>query len=116
MAAPRPLLDAQVDAAGATEEFDAAFVRAVLEHPGLLSRPTDAQYADALAQLAAYRAQCQDNPRGEEWSPLPQLDADRCGELLGKAFIMFGAVQPSPAQLHKVYTAPLEPTLCETCG
>jgi len=47
---------------------------------------------------------------------MPKFDADRQGEIAGKAFIMFGAVRPSLAQLQEVYTELFGPLLCVTCG
>jgi hypothetical protein len=70
----------------------------------------------AIALFRTYLDQCQDNPRDGTWELLPNLDDARSGELAGKAFIMFGVVRPSPAQLHKAYTALYGPLLCESCG
>lgn len=112
MAAAIPLFD-EVEP---TDEFAAAFVRAVLEHRGLLSEPTGQEHAAALAVLASYRQQCEDNPREQDWFPVANLNAARRGELAGKAFIMFGAARPTPAQIYKAHTALFGPLLCETCG
>jgi hypothetical protein len=94
--------------------FEDAFVRTVLEHRGLFRDPTGAEFAAAIQVLKCYDEQCADNPGGGVWEPL--LDEDSTAALRAKAFLMFGATKPTPAQWHKAHTALFGPLLCETCG
>lgn len=97
-------------------DFDTGFVRAVLEHRGLLREPSAAEFSSARIVLEAYVEQCRDNPREADFALLPNLASEQSGELAGKVFLMFGVVRPSPAQVHKAWTALYGPLLCETCG
>ena len=94
--------------------FEWAFIRTVLEHRGLFRDPTQAEFEGALAVLRQYDEQCADNPGGGEWEPI--LDDERTAEMRAKAFVMFGATKPTPAQWHKAHSALFGPLLCETCG
>ncbi len=94
--------------------FETVFVRTVLEHRGLGNEPSATEFAAALAVLVRYNAQCQDNPGGGAWEP--NADEAQRAELRAKAFVMFGATKPTPAQWHKVHAALYGPLLCETCG
>lgn len=94
--------------------FESVFVRTVLEHRGLSNEPSAAEFAAAVAVLTRYNEQCQDNPGGGAWEPA--ADAEQLAELRAKAFVMFGATKPTPAQWHKVHAALYGPLLCETCG
>ena len=91
-----------------------AFIRTVLEHRGLFREPTTAEFTAALNVLQRYTAQCQDNPGGGLWEPI--VDELCLAELRAKAFMMFGATKPTPAQWHKAHSALFGPLLCETCG
>lgn len=115
MVTAAPLFPVQSNSAP-SGEFEASFVGAVLEHRGIYHEPTEPEYAAAIALLRTYRQQCADNSREDGWGLLPNLDDARAGELAGKAFVMFGGVRPSPAQLHKAHTALYGPLLCEACG
>jgi hypothetical protein len=97
-------------------EFDTGFVRAVLEHRGVLREPSGEEFSLALLVLETYAEQCRDNPREADFALLPNLASEQSGELAGKVFLMFGVVRPSPAQVHKAWTALYGPLLCETCG
>jgi len=91
-----------------------AFIRTVLEHRGLLGDPTEAEFAAAFQVMQRYTEQCQDNPGGGLWEPI--VDELCLAELRAKAFMMFGATKPTPAQWHKAHSALFGPLLCETCG
>ena len=94
--------------------FEEAFVRTVLEHRGVFRDPTGSEYAAAIRVLREYHAHCLDNPGGGAWEP--QLDEESTAALRAKAFVMFGATKPSPAQWQKAHSALFGPLLCETCG
>jgi hypothetical protein len=94
--------------------FDWAFIRKVLEHRGLFRDQTQAEFESALTVLRRYDEQCADNPGGGAWEP--NLDEERIAELRAKAFVMFEATKPTPAQWHKAHAALFGPLLCETCG
>lgn len=94
--------------------FATAFIRTVLEHRGVGYRPSEAEVSAALDVLRRYDKQCLDNPGEGAW--VPRLDEDSDASLRAKAFIMFGATKPTPAQWHKAHTALFGPLLCETCG
>ena len=94
--------------------FDWAFIRTVLEHRGLVRDPTESEFNEALEVLGRYEQQCTDNPGGGAWEPA--LDEERLAEMKAKAFVMFGATKPTPAQWHKAHNALFGPLLCETCG
>lgn len=89
-------------------EFDTGFVRAVLEHRGVLRVPSGEEFTLALLVLETYAEQCRDNPREADFALLPNLASEQSGELAG--------TRPSPAQVHKAWTALYGPLLCETCG
>jgi hypothetical protein len=95
--------------------FEAEFVRTVLEHRGVLARPSLVELTRAFEVLRRYDEQCLANP-GRESAYAPDLDADSMAALRAKAYIMFGAIAPSPAQWHKARVALFGPPLCETCG
>ena len=82
---------------------------------GVFRDPSDAALDSAIAVLREYHKQCQDNPGSSAWEPVLD-DEEQQTELRAKAFLMFGATKPSPAQLHKAHTALFGPLLCETCG
>jgi hypothetical protein len=95
--------------------FETVFIRTVLEHRGVSNRPSLAEFTAALEVLRRYNEQSQDNPRdGDVWEP--KLDAEGQASLRAKAFLMFGATKPSPAQWQKAHVALYGPLLCETCG
>ena len=94
--------------------FTMAFVRTVLEHRGIGYRPSEAEVRAALEVLRRYDAQCLDNPGECAW--VPRLDEDSDASLRAKAFIMFQATKPTPAQWHKAHSALFGPLLCESCG
>ncbi len=95
--------------------FDSAFIRTVLEHRGLSNKPTLAEFSAALEVLRRYYEQSLDNPRdGDAWEP--RGDEETLAALRAKAFAMFGATKPTPAQWQKAHTALFGPVLCETCG
>ena len=94
--------------------FESAFVRTVLEHRGAGYRPSTAELSAAREVLRRYDEQCLDNPGGGAWEP--RLDEESVASLRAKAFIMFGATKPTPAQWHKAHAALYGPLLCETCG
>jgi predicted metal-dependent HD superfamily phosphohydrolase len=95
--------------------FESAFIRTVLEHRGLFREPSLAEFAAAHAVLRRFEEQRQDNPGGVDfWEPV--LDEEGIASLRAKAFLMFGATKPTPAQWHKAHTALFGPLLCETCG
>ena len=94
--------------------FQTSFIFTVLEHRGVGFRPSQTEIAAAIDVLKRYDEQCLDNPGGGAWEP--RLDADRNAALRAKAFIMFGATKPTPAQWQKAHAALFGPLLCETCG
>lgn len=95
--------------------FETLFIRTVLEHRGLSNQPTLAEFSAALDVLRRYEAQRLDNPPDDShWEP--RLDEEGLVSLRAKAFVMFGATNPSPAQWQKAMTALFGPLLCETCG
>jgi hypothetical protein len=95
--------------------FETLFIRTVLEHRGLSNHPSLAEFSAALDVLKRYDEQCQDNPPDEaRWAP--RLDEEGLTALRAKAFVMFGATKPSPAQWQKAMGALYGPLLCETCG
>ncbi len=74
-----------------------------------------AGFSAALDVLRRFDEQRQDNPAdGGLW--MPALDEESLASLRAKAFMMFGATKPTPAQWHKAHTALFGPLLCETCG
>jgi hypothetical protein len=84
--------------------FETAFVRTVLDHRGIGARPSIADLMGAFDLLRRYGQQCVDNPRdADSWEPT--LNDERLAEMRAKAFIMFGATKPTPAQWHKVHAA-----------
>jgi hypothetical protein len=95
--------------------FEWAFIRTVLEHRGVFRDATDAEIDAAVAVVKQYDAQCQDNPGGGGWEPVLE-DEEQQAELRAKAFLMFGATKPTPAQWHKAHGALFGPLLCEACG
>jgi hypothetical protein len=94
--------------------FEWAFIRTVLEHRGIFRDPMESELIAALEVLGRYDQQCADNPGGGAWEPV--LDEEQLAELKAKAFVMFGATKPTPAQWHKAHTALFGPLLCEACG
>lgn len=94
--------------------LEAAFIRTVLDHRGVACHPTLAELTAAFDVLHRYNQQREDNPGEDLWEP--RLDGDAQAELRAKAFLMFGATRPSPAQWHKAHVALYGPLLCETCG
>ena len=94
--------------------FRRAFILTILEHRGVGYSPSQAEIAAALQVLKRYDEQRLDNPGEGVW--VPQLDDEDDGALRAKAFIMFGATKPTPAQWHKAHAALFGPLLCETCG
>jgi hypothetical protein len=94
--------------------FEWAFIRTVLEHRGVFREANDGDLDAAVAVLKSYDAQCADNPGGGAWQPI--LDEEQLTELKAKAFVMFGATKPTPAQWHKAHAALFGPLLCEACG
>jgi hypothetical protein len=94
--------------------FETAFIRTVLEHRGTGFRPSLAELSAAHDVLRRFNDQCLDNPGGGAWEP--RLDEDSVASLRAKAFIMFGATKPTPAQWQKAHAALFGPLLCETCG
>ena len=97
---------------------DAAFIRTVLDHRGVCRRPSVAEFASALDVLRRYDQQRIDNPpEGDDpWSWPRQLAEDDQVALCAKAFLMFGATKPTPAQWQRAHAALFGPLLCETCG
>jgi hypothetical protein len=66
-----------------------------------------------LDVLRRFEEQRQDNPTDAGmW--VPALDPENLASLQAKAFMMFGATKPSPAQWHKAHTALFGPLLCAT--
>lgn len=93
--------------------FESAFVRTVLEHRGLFRDPSLSEFTAALDVLRRFDEQQRDNPGDSAW--LPDLDEESLASLRAKAFMMFGATKPTPAQWHKAHSALFGPLLCETC-
>jgi hypothetical protein len=95
--------------------FEAVFIRTVLEHRGLTNHPTLNEFSAALQVLRRYEEQCHgDSPDETCWEP--RLDDESLASLRAKAFVMFGAARPTPAQWHKAMGALFGPLPCETCG
>jgi hypothetical protein len=95
--------------------FETVFIRTVLEHRGLSNHPTLAEFSAALEVLKRYDDQCHENPSDDApWAP--RLDDESLASLRAKAFVMFGAARPTPAQWQKAMGALFGPLLCETCG
>lgn len=95
--------------------FESVFVRTILEHRGIGSQPSLADFSGALETLRRYLEQSLDNPREDtRWEP--RVDEESLAALRAKAFIMFGATKPTPAQWQKAHAALFGPLLCETCG
>jgi hypothetical protein len=94
--------------------FENAFVRTVLEHRGLFHEASAAELSAALDVLQRFEEQRLENPSNAAmW--VPALDRENTASLQAKAFMMFGATRPSPAQWHKAHTALFGPLLCATC-
>ncbi len=107
---PATAAAASLELLSALAPFDAAFIRTVLDHRGVGSRPALADYLSAFDILRRYYQQCIDNPReGDTWEPT--LGEERLAEMRAKAFVMFGATKPTPAQWHKVHAALYGPLL-----
>ncbi len=95
--------------------FESFFFQTVLEHRGISNRPTLAEFTAALNVLRQFTEQREDNPsEPDRWEP--SVDDETKAALRAKAFLMFGATKPSPAQWHKAHGALFGPLLCETCG
>ncbi|MEO8313471.1 MAG: hypothetical protein ABI645_01640 [Pseudomonadota bacterium] len=95
--------------------FETVFIRTVLEHRGLSNHPTLAEFSAALEVLKRYdEQQRDDSPDEAHW--VPRLDEESVASLRAKAFVMFGAARPTPAQWQKAMGALFGPLLCETCG
>jgi hypothetical protein len=95
--------------------FDAVFVRTALEHRGGTLPPTLAEYAAAFDLLRRYYQQCLDNPREDEpWAP--HLTEESLAAMRAKAFVLFGATKPTPAQWQKVHAALYGTLLAEAQG
>jgi hypothetical protein len=94
--------------------FEGAFIRTVLEHRGILARPTDNDITAAVEVLRRYDEQCVEDPGGGSWEPTMR-DEESQAELRAKAFIMFGATKPTPAQWQKAHTALFGPMPCSAC-
>jgi hypothetical protein len=95
--------------------FETAFIRTILEHRGLGNHPTLAEFSAALEVLKRYdEAVRRNSPEDGHW--VPRLDDESLASLRAKAFVMFGAARPSPAQWQKAMGALHGPLLCETCG
>jgi hypothetical protein len=95
--------------------FETTFIRTVLEHRGASNRPTLTEFSAALEVLKRYDQQRLDNPPDEQhW--VPRMDDEGLTSLRAKAFVMFGATKPSPAQWQKAMHALFGPLICETCG
>jgi hypothetical protein len=95
--------------------FETSFICTILEHCGIGYRPTLPEFTSALEVLKSYDDQCRDNPREEDaWEP--RLAEESQAALRAKAFLMFGATKPTPAQWQKAHAALYGPLLCETCG
>lgn len=93
--------------------FDSAFIRTVLDHRGVGARPSLADFLSAFDMLRRYYQQCLDNPHeSDTWEP--RLGEERLAEMRAKAFLMFGATKPTPAQWHKVHGALYGSLLGET--
>jgi hypothetical protein len=95
-------------------DFEAEFVRTVLEHRGLFHVPTSDEFRGALDVLRHYEQLCAASPsRVDSFaSRLPPIEL---AALRAKAYVMFGTIWPSAAQWHKAHTALFGPLLCETC-
>jgi hypothetical protein len=94
--------------------FEDVFIRTVLEHRGVGAKPSLGDFAAALDLLRRFDQQRQTSPRETAWEPA--LDLETVASLRAKAFVMFGATTPSPAQWQKAHGALFGPLLCETCG
>jgi hypothetical protein len=95
--------------------FERIFIRTVLEHRGVDQAPSLAEFIGALDVLRCFDEQRQDNPP-EAGMWVPALDDESVAALQAKAYMMFGATKPSPAQWHKAHGALFGPLLCDTCG
>jgi hypothetical protein len=94
--------------------FETVFIRTVLEHRGLSNHPTLMEFSAALEVLKRYDEESQGRPEEAHW--VPRLDEESLASLRAKAFVMFGAARPTPAQWQKAMGALFGPLLCETCG
>ncbi len=104
-----------VDPAPRLSPFETVFIRTVLEHRGLSNHPTVAEFSAALEVLKRYGEQRYGNsPDETQWAP--RLDDESLASLRAKAFVMFGAARPTPAQWQKAMGALFGPLFCETCG
>jgi hypothetical protein len=95
--------------------FETVFIRTVLEHRGLSNHPTLAEFSAALEVLKRFDEQ-REYVSADEGPWLPRLDEESLASLRAKAFVMFGAAEPTPAQWQKAMGALFGPQLCETCG
>ncbi|MET0281696.1 MAG: hypothetical protein ABW278_11345 [Steroidobacteraceae bacterium] len=111
----RPATDLSENLLPRLSPFDSAFIQTVLEHRGAGYQPSLAEFTAAAALLQRYYEQCLDNP-GEAGAWLPQVDEASLVALRAKAFVMFQATKPTPAQWQKAHAALFGPLLCETCG
>ena len=90
--------------------FDTAFVSTVLDHRGASHPPSYADYGAAFEVLRRYYQQCLDNPREDDaWQP--RVAEEGLAALRAKAFMMFGATKPTPAQWQKAHEALYGPLL-----
>ena len=93
---------------------ESVFVQTVLEHRGTSNQPTLVEVTAALTVLRQFTEQRQDNPsEPDRWEP--SVNDEIKIALRAKAFMMFGATKPSPAQWEKAHNALFGPRLCETC-
>lgn len=95
--------------------FETVFVHTVLEHRGVYESPTFDQFRGALEVLRRFDQLCLANP-GWDSVYAPKADSDDVPALRAKAFMMFGAISPTPAQWFKAHAALFGPLICETCG
>ena len=95
--------------------FERTFIRTVLEHRGVDQAPSLAEFTRALDVLRCFNEQRQDNP-SEAGMWVPAIDDESIAALKAKAYLMFGATKPTPAQWHKAHAALFGPLLCDTCG
>jgi len=93
--------------------FETAFIRAALEHRGILGVPSEAEFRAALDTLRRYDERSAGQPQRFAWEP--DLADDFLGELRAKAFLLFDTVKPTAAQWHRAHTALFGPLLCATC-
>lgn len=97
-------------------DYETAFISAMLAVRGITGRPSVEQFTDALLVLQRYAQQAQDNPRddfGDAWRS--RMHSADVAAIDARAFLVFGVTKPTPDQWCQVHRGLYGPLLCEDC-